>query len=198
MTTESRVPSRRRKRLRTSVAIVGLFVVGIPLIYCLHWASNPWAMTLPGKPGLVGYWQGTVSYGPGDERRVVLRLIADPPSGRCSNCPDIDGAAEVCGASHRAVYDIYGDPLNYRGTRFSLQARRETEGPGLYLRQLNGHWDGRDLLTVSTSLVRIDPDGAARSTTWTDEATGKIMSDDVPNARFELRRAGEAEYDGAC
>lgn len=199
MVTEQR-PRRRPSRRRFFVGIAALLVVGFGLIYGLHFAFNPWAFTFFGRSALVGYWQGEVSYGPGDNRQFALRLDDDMPTGRasCGNCPNISGAARVCGADHNARYEVYGDTENYRGTRFSLNARRdETEGPGLYLGQLDGVWDGHDMLTVSSSLVRIYPDGSARSTTSTDTRTG-VTTSDTPTVRVELRRANEADFNGAC
>ncbi|GIF96895.1 hypothetical protein [Catellatospora citrea] len=187
---------RSQRRLTNGwrlVAVCGVIMAGFGLIYGSHWLLNPWAM--PGRPGLVGYWQGEVTYGAGDTRTMVLRLTDQVGSG--DGGPEIDGSAKVCAAEQDATYEIYGDTLNYRGTRYSLHARRPDNTAGLYLGQLDGEWDGRDGLTISTALIRVDPDGAVRSTTSTDTRTGTTTSDTI-TVRFELRRATAADFDAAC
>ncbi|MET8908918.1 hypothetical protein [Micromonospora sp. NPDC004551] len=182
-------PSRRRGgKLRLIVGMIGVLAIGFGLIYGSHWLLNPW-VSLPGRPGLTGYWQGDVTVAPGDKRHLVLHLKGDPPS-RCSNCPDIDGTAEVCGAGQHTEYDVWGDPLNFRGTRFALKIRPVRDGPGRYLNRLDGERDG-DVLTVETGVTVVDADGVARSTTSSDRPS-------EPPLRLELRRATAADYRAAC
>ncbi|WP_116070628.1 hypothetical protein [Asanoa ferruginea] len=166
---------------------------GIGVIYPLHWLLNPWSA--PGRPDLVGYWQGEVTYGSADTRTMVLHLTDQVGGG--DEGPEIDGGAKVCAGGQSQAYEIYGDATNYRGTRFSLHARRSGDAAGLYLGQLVGTWDGRDGLTVSTELIRIDSGGVSHSTTSTDTRTG-ITTSDTPTIRFELRRAAKADYATAC
>ncbi|MCW3816144.1 hypothetical protein ONA91_17005 [Micromonospora sp. DR5-3] len=170
------------------MGLIGVLVVGFGLIYGSHWLLNPW-VTVPGRPGLTGYWQGEVTVAPGDNRRVVLHLKGDPPN-RCQNCPDIDGEAKVCGATQHTTYDVWGDPLNFRGTRFSLKIRPVREGPGRFLNRLDGEWDG-DLIRADTEITVIDADGVARSTTSSDRPPD-------PPLRVELRRATAGDYRAAC
>jgi hypothetical protein len=103
----------------------------------------------------------------------------------------------VCAGGQSVAYEIYGDALNYRGTRFSLHARRGGDAAGLYLGQLDGSWDGKDGLTSDTELIRIDADGHSRSTTSTDTRTG-IETSDTPTAHFALRRTSKNDYAAAC
>ncbi|MFG3604469.1 hypothetical protein [Micromonospora chersina] len=182
-------PSRRRGgKLRVIVGGIGVVAVGFGLIYGSHWLLNPW-VSLPGRPGLTGYWQGDVAVAPDDNRHLVLHLKGDPPS-RCSNCPDIDGTAEVCGGGQHTEYDVWGDPLNFRGTRFALKIRPVRDGPGRYLNRLDGERDG-DLLRIEVGITIVDADGVARSSTSSDQAP-------EPPLLLELRRATAADYRAAC
>ncbi|MEV0156160.1 hypothetical protein AB0H57_20865 [Micromonospora sp. NPDC050686] len=185
-------PWRRRRKgnpVRLIVGLILVLAVGLGIIYGLHWVLNPW-VSAPGRPGLTGYWQGEVSMADGDERILVLHLVGDPPDQKCYNCPDIDGAAKVCGAGQRTVYEVWGDPENFRGTRFSVKTRPERHEPGLFLNYLKGEWDG-DLLRLDATITKIDPDGVARSSIGDDHPP-------APPVRVELRRATKADYRAAC
>ncbi len=179
MAIEQRPRRSRRERSRL-VLVAGVFVVGLGLIYPAKWLMHPWSA--PGRPGLVGYWQGEVAYGSGDTRTMVLRLKDGVGGG--DEGSEIGGGAQVCGAEQNATYEISGDAVNYRGTRFWLNALPTGDAAGLYLGRLDGAWDGQDGLTVSTSLLQIDPDGTASRASTT--------------VRFQLRRAGEADFAAAC
>ncbi|TDC33439.1 hypothetical protein E1211_19180 [Micromonospora sp. 15K316] len=178
-------PQGRRKpnKLRFFVLFTALIVVGVGAVYGLHWAANPWALSLPGRPALTGHWQGTVPYGPADDRRIVLRLDDDPPSAtdRCGDCPGMVGVAKVCTAGDAETYELWGDARNYRGTRFSLHTRPEAEGPGPHLNELHGEWDG-DLVRIRTSLTTLGADGTT-------------IGSDSPPVTFEMTRADEDDLD---
>ncbi|SNT47974.1 hypothetical protein SAMN05421812_10745 [Asanoa hainanensis] len=158
-----------------------VFVVGLALIYPAKWLIHPWAA--PWKPGLVGYWQGEVAYGPGDNRTMVLRLKDGVGGGDESS--EIGGSATVCGSGQPVTYAISGYANDYRGTSFFLNAEIPTNGVGLFLGRLDGSWDGHDSLAMSTALLKIDADGTA----------SRVTSGD---ASFQLRRASEADFAAAC
>ncbi|MFI7520735.1 hypothetical protein [Micromonospora globbae] len=182
-----RPPGRRGpNRTRFVVMLVGLVVVGTGIVYGIHWLGHPWALALPGKPALTGYWQGDVPYGSGDERHIVLHLTDDPPSAhdRCTTCPALSGTATVCAGDRAERYELWGNPLNYLGSRFSLHTRSEAEGPGPRLNELHGEWEG-DVIRVRTSLTRLD-------------AAGATVGSDSPPTTFEMSRADEAAFDAAC
>ncbi|MFI6267102.1 hypothetical protein [Micromonospora sp. NPDC051006] len=176
-------PRRKPNHVRFFALFIGLIVVGVGAVYGIHWAANPWALALPGKPALTGYWQGVVPYGPGDERRIVLHLADDQPSAtdRCGDCPDLQGAFKVCHGPEVERYEVWGDPSNYLGTRFSLHTRPDVERSGPRLNEFDGDWDA-DLLRIRTSLTTFAADGV-------------LAGSGSPTASFEMTRAGEADFD---
>ncbi|NUT35193.1 MAG: hypothetical protein HOV79_19225 [Hamadaea sp.] len=171
-------PPRTRRTPNTRRFIVmfaGLIVVGLGLVYGLHWLANPWALALPGKPALIGVWQGEIAPGTSGSRRIVLRLDDDPPSAtdRCGDCPDLSGIAKVCAAKAVETYELWGDTDTWDGSRFFLHSRSVAQGTGTTLRELTGSWDG-DLVVMTSS-------------------SGDAGQQEV---RFELRRAADGDLDG--
>ncbi|MFI7604216.1 hypothetical protein ACIBTV_03745 [Micromonospora sp. NPDC049366] len=177
-------PRRKPRNVRFFALLAVLIVLGVGVVYGLHWAANPWALALPGKPALTGYWQGVVPYGPGDDRPVVLRLDDDEPSAtdRCGDCPDLSGGLKVCRAGQVEQYEVWGDAVNYLGTRFRLHTRPDTESAGPRLNGFDGDWD-RDRLTIRTSFTNLGADGAV------------VAGSGEPTVEFALTRAGEADFD---
>lgn len=158
-----------------------MFLVGLALIYPARWLMHPWAAPL--GPALVGYWQGEVAYGPDDSRTIVLRLTEGVGGG--DEGSEIGGTATVCAAEQDATYALSGDALDYRGTRLFLNAQPTRDATGLHLGRLDGAWDGHDGLTISTTLLRTAPDGS-------------VTSADAPTVRFQLHRAGKADFTARC
>lgn len=145
-------------------------------LWVIHWVLNPWAVSLPGKPGLVGYWRGEVPFGPDDTRRIVLDLNGHPADG-------ITGAAKVCGGPHRTFYRIDGEADDRSGTRFWLSPSVDNHDPGIYLQRMKGEWDGAQLVMIDATL-----------TTFTAD------HNDPPDhpVRFQLHRSGSDEFDTTC
>lgn len=188
MTMPEQRSKRCSRRVRAVIALGVIVVLGIALIFGVHWAFRPWAMSLPGRPGLVGYWQGEATFGPGDSRHVVLHLTdraAPALSNVCTSCPAIHGTAEVCGAGRDTHYEVDGDPKNYTGTRFQLEMKPVDKGPGAYLDDLDGEWDG-DELGISTHVFHAFADGSVDPV------------ESQPAVDVELHHVGQAEYDAAC
>jgi hypothetical protein len=184
-------PRGKSKPRRLAVVTGAVLAIGFGVAYGLHFLGNPWALSLPGHPGLVGYWQGEMTLPSGDRRRVFLELNGVLPSSTsCGNCPKMDGTAKVCGKPNMA-YEVYGHPLNYRGTRFSLGPRTTAEGAGTYLGQLEGNWDRADLLKIRTTLIHKDANGVAHATTDTDQPA-------EPPVQISMRRTSEAIFDAGC
>lgn len=192
MTEPDSSPSSRGKSRpgRVIVVVVAILVIGFGVTYGVHFLGSPWALSLPGHPALVGYWQGEMTFAPGDQRDVFLELRSDPPNSSCSSCPDMNGTAKVCGKQN-TDYEVYGHALNYRGTRFSLKTRPTAEGGGTFLGQLTGTWDGTDLLRIRTSLIYKDANGVAHSSTGADYPS-------EPPAQISMRRADEATFNAGC
>lgn len=182
--TELQRPRRRRKRKlgRHLFVVAVIFAVGLGAKYGLELAFDPWASPLTGKPTLTGYWEGKVSFASGDDRQFVLQL-SNTDRGKI----DIEGVGKTCGAVGAATYEVWGDALNYRGTRFTLRIRLSKEAPGLRLSGLDGVWDGGDVLKVFAGSTAVDPDGAYRS--------NHQPADPPP---FEMRRVSKATFETAC
>lgn len=179
---ELQPPRRRRKRKlgRHLFMVAAIFVAGIGSYYGLELAFDPWASPLTGQPTLTGYWEGKVSLSPGNDRQFVLQLKS--AKGKL----DISGDGKTCGAAGAATYEVWGDVLNYRGTRFTLHMRLWKEATGLRLSGLDGVWDG-DVLKIWAESAAIDPDGAHRS--------NHQPADPPP---FEMRRVSKATFETAC
>src|SRR6201991_4440854 len=116
---------------------------------------------------------------------MAMRLTSDLSG---DEGPELEGGATGGAAGQNVAYEIYGDALNYRGTRFSLHAPRGGDAAGLYLGQLDGAWDGKDGLTIDTALIRIVADGHWRWTTKSAARTG-IKTSYTPSAPSALSRA---------
>lgn len=181
---------RSRRKTRRVVALIAVFVLGWGVLVGMQWAMYPWSMSLPGRATLTGHWQGEVTYGPDDKRRIVLELTYSRGRG-----PSIGGNAKVCGTQN-AAYRIFGDTHDYSGSRFKLDPSWLEDKPGLYLNHLEGEWDG-DLLRFHGALTLIHPDGSTRSSSTTNADGTVIMSED-PQVRFEMRRSTSDDYDSAC
>ena len=181
---------RSRRKMRAAVTLIGVSVLGLGVVMGLQWAFDPWSMSLPGRATLTGHWQGEVTYGPDDNRRIVLELTYS--RGRRLN---IGGSAKVCGTQN-ASYRIFGDTHDYSGSRFTLDPRWLEDKPGLYLKDLEGEWDG-DLLRFHGALTLVHPDGSVRWSSTTN-ADGTVTTSEDPQVRFEMRRSTSDEYDSAC
>lgn len=179
MTRNETRPPRRRAPKRSFVIFL---VAASGLVYFgLQLAFYPWAWSLTGQPTLTGYWEGKVSFAPGDDRQFVLQL-RKTDKGKI----DISGDGKTCGAAGAATYETWGDVLNYRGTRFTLHMRLWKEATGLRFSGLDGEWHG-DVLKIRAESTAINPDGANRS--------NHQPADPPP---FEMRRVSEATFEAAC
>lgn len=181
-------PSRpRRPRKRRYIWLVGsgLVIAALAVPYVGHALLHPWAISLTGQPTLTGHWHGEVAFEPGDPRRVVVDLRSDPPVRRCQGCSPIDGVLKVCTGARPAAYEFTGDVKNRSARRFSLSVT-PSDGPGTYLRWLDGEWAGGDQISGTAIFVVRDTDGAIRS------------DHQPPPVRFTMRRGTEANFTAAC
>lgn len=180
---EPEEPAQRAHPVRRAMMIALLFTglaTAFFALWVIHWLVHPWAVSLPGKPGLVGYWHGEVRFAQDDTRRIVLDLNGDPPMGRGTL---IDGVAKVCGGPHRMSYVLDGDTHNRSGTRFWLDPSVDNYDPGVYLYRMTGEWDLADLVTIDATLATFTAD-----------------DNDPPErtVRFHLHRSSEDEFDATC
>src|SRR5262245_6123022 len=83
-------PRRKSKQRRLVVVTTVLLVIGLGAAYGLHYLSNPGALSLPGHPALVGYWQGEMTLPGGGQQRMFLELNSRTYSQACDNCPVMD------------------------------------------------------------------------------------------------------------
>jgi hypothetical protein len=178
---------------RALLLLIGI-LAGIGAVFLgLGYVTQPWAHPLPGRPALVGYWAGTMTFMPGDERTVAVRLTES--GGRGSPEVNLGGTARMCGAEFRGgEYVITGRILNFRGTRFAMGFKTGA-APGPHLGGIDGNWDGADLLQLRTKLYTITPDGVGHASTSTD-AKGRL--DKTGRISFELRRSTKDAFNSAC
>jgi hypothetical protein len=80
-------------------------------------------------------------------------MMIERSSYGCDNCPDITGTAQSCdGRGGLQKYEIWGDPENWRGTRFQVKTRKVEDRPlELRLGDITGEWD-KDILLLTTTL----------------------------------------------
>lgn len=182
------------RRKRTPYVLMALL---LPVVLCIAtgWSDvvlNPWARSLNGGPVLIGTWRGEVPVPDGGVRAIVLHLERPPSTGtrRCGSCPDIEGWARMCRPGGQPdEFGVSGDPRNWRGTVFRLEAGARDRAPGRYtgLGRLEGEWDGGDTIRLRATpyAVVINADGS--STTISDSRSPD------PEVTFELRRAQEGD-----
>jgi len=193
---------RRKSSFLHSIAIfVSIALVGFGLLMLLEAVLTPWARSLTGGPILVGEWYGEMQTPTG--RKQVVHITIESPGYGCNNCPDITGTAQSCdGQGSLQKYEIWGDPENWRGTKFQMKTRKMTEQPlELRLGELEGEWNG-DTVRLTTTL-RSDTYNYSIST-QRDE-TGKEITrmvgahpDTLSPVAFTLRRGGEQDFLAVC
>lgn len=160
-----------------AVAIGGMFAA-------LQLTKPPWA-----RGGqLADRWEGTISFGPGDERTFVLFLEGSTGLRGGSDPANASGKAKVCGPAGKIEYDVIGDVANDEGSRFSVELGKFFEGGGLpagrHVGAVNGTWDGGDRLAVQTFL-------------YTRDANANRTDQSAPIA-LEMQRISENAYNAAC
>jgi hypothetical protein len=185
-----------------AVAMAGYGVVS-------YWMT-PWAHATSDRSALVGYWQGEVVFGPGDERRVALHLekfttlkdiLLDNRGTTGSTEPDISVAAKVCGPEGATRYHGSGDVKNREGSRFAFGLDPDGSAHGSYPGEFQGLWDGNDRLELTSRLSTRGPDGAsaAASIAARPEASGGAAHGPEDGViRFEMRRSSARDFDAAC
>lgn len=189
--------ARRKSGALRSIVLISLVgLAGWGILMVAEAALNPWSLSLTGGPTLAGEWFGEMTT-PTGKRRIV-RLVVDR-----SGLPDITGKALWCdGGQNIQEHELWGNPENWRGTRFSAKTRKAYDLP-LELRpgDLHGEWEG-DTLRLTTTLrsdtynysMQIKRDEAG------NETTKKIGAhpDTLSSVTFLLLRGVEEDFRRAC
>lgn len=185
-----------RKRL-TGYAILALMAF-LFLSLTFGWTDvvfRPWAKSVTGAPLLLGTWTGEMPVPGAVPRRIVIELQQVPENlgrGQCANCARIEGTLDPCVPGAGAeTFSLRGDPGNWRGTVFRLNAAAPRRSPGVYLSlgEITGEWDRGDLIRLRAKPypVVINADG---SSTVSSDGTPE------PEVHFELRRGGNGKACG--
>jgi len=199
----SGVPRKKVSRARF-VALLGGLVALVVVIYLgLEALFTPWARSLTAGPTLTGEWVGEMTTASGRRLETWLLITHPLPTGKCSNCPRIEGEARTCEAGgEKRQYRMWGNVENWRGTEFLLKTLEEPPQQGkLTLGYLNGRWSG-DTLDLTTELrvpgqtitMRSEKDAAGNETT-------RVIGGD-PDTRapvhWRMTRGSEREFRGRC
>jgi hypothetical protein len=165
--------------------VVALMAAEIPFV--------PWARSFGLWPTLTGSWFGASSSTAGNGAFVYLELTGGMSSGSRRQ-PFMGGRAKWCGPGNTIHdYDLFGEPDNWRGTRFHLEARNVVEQPfGPVLSQLRGQWNRDEINAEGVVIVRT----SAASATATRGAVTTTPSPTV--VHYVLRRGHEHDFVAAC
>lgn len=188
---------RRRKRYMIVLLAVGVLAYGA--VYGIEHLLNPWALSFPGHPSLVGYWSGTMTFGPGDDRNVALHMwrLDVGGGGGPAEHPDLVGNAQICDRTGVSTYAVSGHVQNFTGTRFEIGLTSDPVTAGKHPEALEGTWDNAHLIQARTGLYTVDSGGVAGGKASADAETGNVDVED-DNIRFELRRSSEDAFTSIC
>lgn len=187
--------------IRPIAVFAGVAFIGFGLLMLLEAALTPWARSLTGDPVLVGEWYGEMQTPTGG--RQVVHVTIESPSYGCDNCPDITGTAQSCdGQGDLQKYEIWGDPENWRGTKFQVKTRKVEDRPlALRLGDITGEWDENTLLLTTTLRsdtynysIRTERDETGKETTTMVGAHPNTLSP----VTFTLGRGGEQDFLAVC
>jgi hypothetical protein len=164
--------------------VVALMAAEIPFV--------PWARSFGLWPTLTGSWFGESSpHGGG--AFVYLELNGGMSSGS-QRRPFLRGRAKWCSPGNTVHdYDLFGEPDNWRGTRFHLEPRSVGEQPfGPVLSQLRGEWDKDEIRAEGVVIVRA-------STASATAIRGAVTTTSSPAVvHYVLRRGHEDDFVAAC
>ncbi len=186
---------RSRSSRRATFMLFGIFIVIGAILFGLGYVTNPWAHPLPGRPALVGYWAGTLTFGPEDERAFALQLSQS--GGRGVPGFNLSGRGRICGHGGTMDYRVGGRTKNFSGTRISFGLVSDSEPPGPRLGAIEGSWDGAELLQLRTRLYTVGTDGLGRAKVSAHAKKGNV-DDQGDTIVFELRRSTEDAFKATC
>ena len=155
----------------------------------------PWIRSFGLWPTLTGDWHGEVLTADGRVSFVYFEIRGEVlnPSSRGTGRSYIRGTARWCDESRRIWdYDVWGNPDNWRGTKFHLSTSRKAEREsGVTLGDLRGEWRGDEIRALG-ALVAF-----GRSATATASRSSPPAAPPPP-VRYTLRRGAEKDFLAAC
>jgi hypothetical protein len=180
--------------LRILLTMTAIGLGGFAALTVLEVPLAPWLRSFGVWPTLAGDWHGKLEMPDGRVSPVYLRIggsVLDLGA-RGTGRSDIRGSARWCDARGSIRdYDIWGNPDNWRGTRFHLSTRSRLErDSGETIDNLQGEWSGDEIRAVGR-LVSL-----ARTATATATRTSRPAA--PPQVRYTLRRGNESEFLQAC
>ncbi len=168
------------------VATAVIAVISLSIL--LEVPRAPWARSLGLWPTLAGDWTGELRTSDGHARPLFVTIWGFVPRrGR----PSINGRARLCDQGAIRNFEIFGEPDNWRGTRFhfSMSPTVERDWP-LAPGELGGEWD-RDAIRATGALVPRGPAATAEISRTSRPAS-------PPHVYVALRRGNEADFLTVC
>lgn len=185
----------RRGTLRCVLTFAAIFALFLGGTLLLEIPLAPWLRSFGLWSTLTGDWQGEVRTPDGRLSVVYIEIRGDvlKPGARGPQRSYIHGLARWCDARGRIWdYEIWGNPDNWRGTRFHLSTRGTvSRESGFGLGNLRGEWSGDEIRAIGVLVPH--------PRTATAQATRTAMPDVAPpEVQYTLRRGSEEEFLAAC
>jgi hypothetical protein len=175
-----------------TLMVVG--VAGIAWVGCS--ITEPWAYSIKFGPTLAGKWIGEFVAPDGTRHIVYVRLWDDTDD---VITPEMAGLVRMC-SGHGDVrqFDLSGKPRNRRGTSFWFDTSIPAgfEGEGLRLGRVEGEWDLRDSLRVTSTLEPYKIHGSVNYPAARRRSLG--TEEEPPVVRFTMTRGREWDFTAAC
>jgi hypothetical protein len=193
----------RKQRSRALLAIGALLLIVVILHLLIERIFYPWASPLTGEPRLTGQWLGEMTLPSGRKQWLWLQLEHPLPTGKCNNCPTIEGRALTCSPGRSPLeYRVWGRTESRRGASFYVKTLELEERRGEpVLGTLEGAW-AQDTVDLTTQLI---VRGEPTTTRWEKDASGKETQTVIggsPEARvpieWQMQRGTESEFEKRC
>jgi hypothetical protein len=194
---------RKHSRARLFLGIAALLLIVVFVHLLIERIFYPWASPLTGDPRLTGQWLGEMTLPSGRKQWLWLKLTHPLPTGKCNNCPTIEGGARTCSpGTGPLAYRVWGRTENRRGTSFYVKTLEQEERRGEpVLGTLQGAW-AQDTVDLSTQLI---VRGEPTTIRWEKDASGKETQTVIggsPEARvpieWRMQRGTESEFEQRC
>jgi hypothetical protein len=191
---------------RVLIGMLVIVAVAEGAFLTVRYLLTPWARAHDGRPPLVGYWQGTLDFGRGDHRQVVMHLRVFETAGEFlmrggkaswdgTPQPDLRVVAKICGAKSNVQYHGEGRVAERNGSQFSFSLGSDGQTPGKHPSSLEAVWDGNDRIQLTARWLEHGADSSVAVATATARSN---QSDPGEVARFELTRITEQGFAASC